>query len=150
MLPITGVWASRYSSVIICVASSTLIRWLGFHQCKISWKLHLSGKTQYLIYYDLQSVLQNINKFAEGLFSLILEAAVNMNFAVNFVSFLEHLFCITCINHTHNRCSKRSCKIHWNTPVLESLFNKAAGLRPATLLKRHFSTGAFLWILKSF
>ena len=28
----------------------------------------------------------------QGLFSLIPEAAVNMNFAMNFVSFLEHLF----------------------------------------------------------
>ena len=34
-------------SVIICVELSTLIYWLGAHQCKISWRLHLSKKTQY-------------------------------------------------------------------------------------------------------
>ena len=99
------------------------------------------------LYTDLQSVLQNNNKFAagkQGRFSLIPEVAVNMNFAMNFVSFLEHLFCITYNNHMQNKCSKKPCKIHWKTYVLESFFNKAAGLRPATLLKRHFSTGAFL------
>ena len=30
----------------------------------------------------------------QGLFSLIPEAATHMNFDVNFVGFLEHLFCI--------------------------------------------------------
>ena len=37
--------------------------------------------------------------------------------------------------------------------MLESLFNKAAGLktwRPATLLKRDSNTGVFLWILRNF
>ena len=86
----------------------------------------------------------NFQLAKQGLFSLIPEAAVNMNFAVNFVSFLEHLFCITYNNHIQNRCSKKSCKIHWKKTVLGSLFYKAAGLRPAALLKRHFSTGAFL------
>ena len=52
-------------------------------------------------------------------------------------------------NHIQNRCSKKSRIIHWKTPVLESLFNKAAGPRSETLLKRHFSTGVFLGILKS-
>ena len=49
-----------------------------------------------------------------------------------------------------NRCSKRSRKIHGKTLMPESLFNKAAGLRPAILSKRHFSTGVFLSILKNF
>ena len=30
------------------------------------------------------------------------------------------------------------------------IFNKAAGLRPATLLKRDSGTGVFLWILQNF
>ena len=34
--PLIAVLTSRYTSVIICVASSTLIRCLGVHQCKIS------------------------------------------------------------------------------------------------------------------
>ena len=29
-------WTSRQTPVIICVASSTLICWLGAHQCEIS------------------------------------------------------------------------------------------------------------------
>ena len=44
-------------------------------------------------------------------------------------------------SHTQNRCSKKSRKIHVKTLLLETLFNKTAGLRPAILLKRHFSTG---------
>ena len=37
-----------------------------------------------------------------------------------------------------------SClKIHRKTPVLECLFKKVEDLRPATLLKRHSSTGVF-------
>ena len=35
-------------------------------------------------------------------------------------------------------------KIHRKTPLLESLFNKVAGLKTATLLKRDSSTGVFL------
>ena len=34
------------------------------------------------------------------------------------------------------RCSWKFRKIHRKTPVPESLFNKVAGLRPATLLKK--------------
>ena len=33
---------------------------------------------------------------------------------------------------------------HKKTPVLESLFNKVAGLRPATLLKGDLNTRVFL------
>ena len=35
-------------------------------------------------------------------------------------------------------------KFHRKTPVLESLFNKVAGLSPATVLKRDPNTSAFL------
>ena len=49
-----------------------------------------------------------------------------------------------------NRCCEEFCNIHRETPVLESLFNKVAGLRSATLLKENSSTGAFLWILRNF
>ena len=73
-----------------------------------------------------------------------------MNFVVNFARFLEHLFCITYEKHIQNRCSKKYRKIHGKTPMLESLFNKVAGLRPATLLKKHFSTGVLLSILGNF
>ena len=34
------------------------------------------------------------------------------------------------------RCSQQFCKIYRKTPVAESLFNKAAGLTPVTLLKK--------------
>ena len=70
----------------------------------------------------------NLQSAIQGLFSLIPEAAVHINFAVNFAGFLEHLFCITYDNQIHNRCSKKSRKILEKTPVLESLLNKAAGL----------------------
>ena len=73
-----------------------------------------------------------------------------MNFAVNFVRFLRTLILYNKDNHIQNRCSKISRKIHGKTPVLESLFDRAAGLLPVTLFKRHFSTCVFLWILKNF
>ena len=40
-----------------------------------------------------------------------------------------------------NRCSKKSRKFLDKKTVLESLFYKAAGVRGAKFLKRHFSTG---------
>ena len=48
------------------------------------------------------------------------------------------------------KCSKHSRKILEKTPLLESLFNKAAGLRLANFLKRHFSTDVYLLILGNF
>ena len=42
VFPFAAVWISRSTSVIICVALSTLVRWLGARQCEISQKLHLS------------------------------------------------------------------------------------------------------------
>ena len=62
-----------------------------------------------------------------------------------FLSILHHID-----NHIQNRCSKKSRKLHGKIPLMESLFNKAAGLRSVILLKRHFSTGVSLWILKNF
>ena len=132
---------SGYTSVIICVASPPLIRWLGVHQCKTSWKLHLSGKFQYLKYWLSAK---------QGLFSLIPEKNVDMSFAVNLARFFRTPVLYYIDNHIQNRCSKSYRKIHGKTTLLESLFNKAAGLRPVILFKRHFSTGVFLWILKNF
>ena len=45
-------------------------------------------------------------------------------------------------------CSKKFRNIHEKTIV--SLFNKVAGQRSATLLKRDSHTGVFLWILQNF
>ena len=42
------------------------------------------------------------------------------------------------------------CKFFLFAFIMEFLCNKAAGLRLAILLKRHFGTGVFLWILKNF
>ena len=49
-----------------------------------------------------------------------------------------------------NRCSKKSRKILEKTPVLEYHFTKAAGLRLANFLKKYFSTGVFLLVLRNF
>ena len=87
---------------------------------------------------------KNLQPARQGLFSLIPEADVLMNFAVNLAIFFRTPILYYIDNHIQNRCSKKSRKIHGKTPLLESLFNKAAGLRPAILLKRHFSTGVFL------
>ena len=79
----------------------------------------------------------------QGLFSQITEAAVYINFAVNLARFFRTPLLYYIDNHIQNRGSKKSRKIHGKTPLLASLFNKAASLRPAILLKRNFSTGAF-------
>ena len=52
------------------------------------------------------------------------------------------------------RCSAKKVfleilKSHMKTPVPESLFNKAVGVKPAILLKRDSDT-AFLWVLQNF
>ena len=35
VFPLAGVWISRFTSVITCIALSTLVRWLGAHQCSV-------------------------------------------------------------------------------------------------------------------
>ena len=72
------------------------------------------------------------------------EAAVYITFAVNLARLFRTPILYYIDNHVQNRCSKKSRKIHGKAPFLESLFNKAAGLRPAILLKRHVSTGVCL------
>ena len=57
-----------------------------------------------------------------------------MNFAANLARFFRTPIFYYIDNHIQNRCK---------TTLLESLFNKAADLRPAILLKRQFSTGVF-------
>ena len=86
----------------------------------------------------------NLQPAKQGLFSLIPETAIHMSFAVNLARFFRTPILYYIDNHIQNRCSKKSRKIHGKTPLLESLFNKAAGLMPAILLKRYFSTGVFL------
>ena len=46
-----------------------------------------------------------------------------------------------------NQSIDLQCKsnLFGKTPVLKSLFNKIAGLRPATLLEKDSNTGVFLW-----
>ena len=43
-----------------------------------------------------------------------------------------------------------SCEIYEINEPKVSLFNKVAGLRPATLLKRDSNTAVFLWSLRNF
>ena len=56
---LAGVRISRYTSIVTCVVLSTLVCFLGAHQCKVSWKLHLNTLNT-----DLQSMMQTIDKFA--------------------------------------------------------------------------------------
>ena len=95
------------TSVIICACCvinfNTL--WLGVHQCKISWKLHPSGKAQYLKYY-LQSLLQKIKKSAAGETRPILtntRSSRPVNFAVNLARFFRTPMLYYIDNHIQNR-----------------------------------------------
>ena len=57
---------------------------------------------------------------------------------------------------SHQRSYVKKCvlksqvKLHRKTPVLETFFNKVAGLQPASFLKRNSNTSAFLWSLGDF
>ena len=57
VLPLAGVWISRYSSVIICVTSSTLIRCWVFISAR-SVENYISVERLNTLYTDLQSILQ--------------------------------------------------------------------------------------------
>ena len=71
----------------------------------------------------------NLQPAKQGLFSLIPEAAVHMNFDVNVAELFRIPFCIPYDDQIQNRCSRKSRKILEKTTMLESLFSKAAGLR---------------------
>ena len=47
------------------------------------------------------------------------------------------------------KCSYKFRKFHRNTLVLESFFNKVAGLNDNFILTRDFITGAFMWHLRN-
>ena len=94
--PLTAVWTSRYTSVIICACYVISFKtfWFGVHQCKISWKLHPSGKAQYLKHWLTVTSAKhqkNLQPAKQGLISLIPEAAVHINFAVNLARFFRTL-----------------------------------------------------------
>ena len=86
----------------------------------------------------------NLQSAKQGLFSLIPEAAVHSSFTVNLARFFRTPIRAPCDNRIQIKWSKKSRKIDWKTHLLGSLFDKAAGFRPATLSKSHFSTGVFL------
>ena len=82
----------------------------------------------------------NLDTAKQGLLSRIPISVVHMNFVVNSAEFFRTPMLYNIDNHIQNKCSEKSRKNHGKTPALESLFNKAVGLRPLTLLKRHFNT----------
>ena len=96
---------------------------------------------------DLQSILQNINKFVAGQTSVQLFTWILLWILWDFS---YHLFCITYDKQIQNSCSKKSLKTLEKTPVLESPFNRAAGLRLISFLKRQSSAGVFLLTLGNF
>ena len=76
---------------------------------------------------DLQPVLQNIKKMQpakQDLLSLIPEAAVHINFAMNLARFFRTPSLYYIDNHIQNRCSKKSRKVHGKTLLMESLLIK--------------------------
>ena len=96
------------------------------------------NKVYSLTYSQFCKAAKNLWPAKQGLFSGIPEAAVDVNFAVNLARFFRTPISYYIDNHIQNRCSKKSRKTHGKTPLLEILFNKAAGLRPAILLKKTF------------
>ena len=125
MFPLSTVWISRQTSVIISLAFSTLVSWLDAHQCKISRNLHLNTLTT-----DLQSTMQNIDKYVVGQTRHILtNPKSNRSYVIQ------------------TRRSKKSQKIHGKAPVLGSfLMNVYACLRTLKTLKHT----CFLVICKKF
>ena len=97
----------------------------------------------------------------------------NVHFWVNSINDFDHRFQITYflrsfprnnkfyIFATSSRSSHQSCSvkrtaflkfrnIYRKTPVLESLFNKAAGLKGYNFVKKWLQHRCFLWILENF
>ena len=114
VLHLAGVWISRYTSVITCIALSKLVRWLGAHQCKISWNLHINTSNT-----DLQTMMEDIDKFAARQTRPILTNTWSS----------RSLYKIGVLKN-HKRCSE---PVHW------SLFSN----RPATLWKKRLRYSSF-------
>ena len=115
--PLTAVWTSRYTSVFIyacCVINFNTL-WLGVHQYKIS---------QILTYSQFCKTSKKMQPAKQDLLSLIPEAAVHINFAVNLARFFRTPLLYYIDNHIQNRCSKKSRKVHGKTPLMESLLIK--------------------------
>ena len=63
--PLAAAWISRSNSVMICVELPTLTHWLGAYHAK-SAEDCISVEKLNTLNTDLQSILQNINKFSAG------------------------------------------------------------------------------------
>ena len=112
------------------VASSTLIRCGWVFISARSVKNWISVERFNTLNTDLQPLLQNIKNLQpakQGLFSLIPEATIHINFAAFLASSFRTPILYYIDNHIQNRCSKKSHKTHGKTLVL--LFNKASGLQ---------------------
>ena len=117
------------------VASSTLIRcgWVFISARSVKNCISVERLNTLNTDSHLCKTSKNLQPAKQGLFSLIPEAAIHINFAVNLARFFRTPILDYIDNHIQNKCSKKSRKIH-GKPLLESLFNKAAGLGPAILL----------------
>ena len=111
---------------------------------------HLISYTSYIcnILYQL---------YMSYLIPVIYVICTRMSLSVFFQYFFDQhiwwrfcIFWISTILLLQKRCSLKFRTIQKKIPVLESLFNKVAGLKAAALLKRDSNTGVFLRILRNF
>ena len=74
VFPLADVCISKYTSVITCITLPTLVRWLGAHQFKISWKLHPNTSNT-----DLQA--RPILKYQKQPFRYVIQNRCSKNLA---------------------------------------------------------------------
>ena len=100
----------------VFVASSTLMRCGRVLISARSVENCISVERLNTLNTDLQSLLQNIKNLQpakQGLFLLIPEAAVHINFAVNLARFFRTPILYYIDNHIQNRCSKKISQNSW-------------------------------------
>ena len=97
--------------------------YLRYHLCcDINFNTLVVCSSVQLTYSKFCKTSINLQPAKQGLLSLIPEAVVHMNFAVNFARFFSTLILYSIGNHIQNRCFKKSRKIHGSKYLLNELF----------------------------
>ena len=92
-----------------------------------------------------QSRAHKLRNFLGPLVEIFLAASLDGNLSpLNIYVRITALLYFSFVRSSHWKCSMKFHNIYRKTTVLESLFNKVAGL------KRNCNTRAFLWVLRNF
>ena len=104
--PLKAVWTSRYTSVMICVGSSircglVFISARSVENCISVERLNTLNTD----FSQFCKTSKNLQPAKQGLFALIPEAAIHINFAMNLARFFRTPTLYYIDDHIQNRCS---------------------------------------------